>query len=221
MVCGWCMVCVWCMVCGVWCVVCGVWCVVCGVWCVVCGVWCCVVHLQTLTLPLLIIPVCLLALITSYQLAHPTTGKLIYCSRTISEIEKTIHELKTVIAYRDAHWGAPANGKGSPSYWSDSGNANGNGSGSRSGGGNGVLHNHAHEDGTQNGDNNNLPPKFLALALSSRANLCIHPRCVCGCVDMWVWGYVDVGIICGCGVCRCVDVCAFVCMNVSLNVMVM
>ena len=30
----------------------------------------------------------LLSLITSYQLAHPETGKLIYCTRTVPEMEK-------------------------------------------------------------------------------------------------------------------------------------
>ena len=30
----------------------------------------------------------LLALITSYQLAHPECGKLIYCTRTVPEMEK-------------------------------------------------------------------------------------------------------------------------------------
>jgi DNA excision repair protein ERCC-2 len=32
--------------------------------------------------------VCLLALITSYQLAHPEVGKLIYCTRTVPEMLK-------------------------------------------------------------------------------------------------------------------------------------
>ena len=30
----------------------------------------------------------LLSLITSYQLAHPEVGKLIYCTRTVPEMEK-------------------------------------------------------------------------------------------------------------------------------------
>ena len=30
----------------------------------------------------------LLSLITSYQLAHPDMGKLIYCTRTVHEMEK-------------------------------------------------------------------------------------------------------------------------------------
>ena len=46
--------------------------------------------------------VSLLALITSYLAVHPErTKKLLYCSRTVSEIEKAVDELKTVIAYRD------------------------------------------------------------------------------------------------------------------------
>lgn len=47
----------------------------------------------------------LLSLITSYQLARPTVGKLIYCSRTIPEIEKTVEELKRVVAYRSSELG--------------------------------------------------------------------------------------------------------------------
>ena len=36
----------------------------------------------------------LLSLITSYQRAHPTMGKLLYCTRTIPEMEKVLEELK-------------------------------------------------------------------------------------------------------------------------------
>ncbi len=35
--------------------------------------------------------VTLLSLITSYQRAHPEVGKLVYCSRTVSEIEKVMY----------------------------------------------------------------------------------------------------------------------------------
>ena len=57
--------------------------------------------------------VSLLSLITSYQfhqsqrsqLGQSTIGKLIYCSRTIPEIEKTVEELKRVIAYRSSELG--------------------------------------------------------------------------------------------------------------------
>ena len=43
----------------------------------------------------------LLSLITSYQLAHPEVGKLIYCTRTVPEMEKVLQELKELVDYRD------------------------------------------------------------------------------------------------------------------------
>ena len=71
----------------------------------------------------------LLSLITSYQLAHPEMGKLIYCTRTVPEMEKVLQELHELVAYRTKHFDA---------------------SGERS-------------------------PEILALGLSSRKNLCVHP----------------------------------------------
>lgn len=44
--------------------------------------------------------VCLLSLITSYQFANPGTGKLIYCTRTVPEMNHVMEELATVLAYR-------------------------------------------------------------------------------------------------------------------------
>lgn len=44
--------------------------------------------------------VTLLSLITSYQLAHPDTGKLIYCTRTVPEMTKCVDELKRVVQFR-------------------------------------------------------------------------------------------------------------------------
>lgn len=44
--------------------------------------------------------VSLLSLIVAYQMASPTPRKLIYCSRTMSEIEKALAELKALMAYR-------------------------------------------------------------------------------------------------------------------------
>eukprot|EP00053_Salpingoeca_punica_P015640 m.144471 g.144471 ORF g.144471 m.144471 type:complete len:764 (-) comp16769_c0_seq4:286-2577(-) len=42
----------------------------------------------------------LLALIVSYQLAHPDrVRKLIYCSRTVPEIEKVVEEMRRLVAY--------------------------------------------------------------------------------------------------------------------------
>lgn len=71
--------------------------------------------------------VCLIALITSYQHAHPETGKLVYCTRTVPEMVKCIDEIKKVIDFRQSVIGR------------DSANV-------------------------------------LALCLSSRRNMCIHPR---------------------------------------------
>ncbi|KAL4423122.1 hypothetical protein ABPG77_004805 [Micractinium sp. CCAP 211/92] len=73
----------------------------------------------------------LLSLITSYQLAHPEVGKLIYCTRTVPEMEKVLAELKELMHYRQR-------------YFEESGGA----------------------------------PPILALGLSSRKNLCIHPKVV-------------------------------------------
>ena len=75
--------------------------------------------------------VSLLSLITSYQFAHPECGKLIYCTRTVPEMVKTIDELKRVIEYRKEALGGP----GAPPGAGD----------------------------------------VLAVCLSSRRNMCIHP----------------------------------------------
>eukprot|EP00928_Gymnodinium_smaydae_P016850 TRINITY_DN1637_c0_g1_i1.p1 TRINITY_DN1637_c0_g1~~TRINITY_DN1637_c0_g1_i1.p1 ORF type:complete len:843 (-),score=173.83 TRINITY_DN1637_c0_g1_i1:47-2575(-) len=44
--------------------------------------------------------VTLMSLVTSYQLAHPEVGKLIYCTRTVAEMSKALEELRTIVAYR-------------------------------------------------------------------------------------------------------------------------
>ncbi|KAF9246525.1 hypothetical protein BU15DRAFT_40365 [Melanogaster broomeanus] len=44
--------------------------------------------------------VSLLSLIVSYQQFYPTKRKLIYCSRTVPEIEKALAELKRLVSYR-------------------------------------------------------------------------------------------------------------------------
>ncbi len=134
--------------------------------------------------------VSLLSLITSYQLAHPEVGKLVYCSRTVPEIEKVpppvpacavvrvrtleltvgaqaVEELRRVVAYRDQELGDDA-------------------------------------------------PKFLGLALSARRNLCIHPevsqhtqgvvvdsKCR-GLTSSWVRAEVPLVRVCRACVCRAV-----------------
>lgn len=71
--------------------------------------------------------VCLMALITSYQFAYPETGKLIYCTRTVPEMQKCMEEVKKVIDYRTKLIGVEGS-------------------------------------------------KVLAVCLSSRRNMCIHPK---------------------------------------------
>ena len=44
--------------------------------------------------------VCLLSLITSYQMAHPNCGKLVYCTRTVPEMNSVMEELGVVLGYR-------------------------------------------------------------------------------------------------------------------------
>ncbi|KXS18878.1 DNA repair helicase [Gonapodya prolifera JEL478] len=67
----------------------------------------------------------LLSLIVSYQMFYPEKRKLIYCSRTVPEIEKALEELKRLREYRLKH---------------------------------------------------GLQEEFLALGLSARKNLCVHPE---------------------------------------------
>ena len=45
--------------------------------------------------------VTLLSLITSFQYAHTECGKLVYCTRTVQEMDKVVEELRGVMAYRE------------------------------------------------------------------------------------------------------------------------
>ncbi|KAK0528371.1 TFIIH/NER complex ATP-dependent 5'-3' DNA helicase subunit [Tilletia horrida] len=51
--------------------------------------------------------VSLLSLIVSYQKYHPAGRKLIYCSRTVPEIEKALAELKRLMEYRSRYYFDP------------------------------------------------------------------------------------------------------------------
>ena len=50
----------------------------------------------------------LLSLITSYQVANPGVGKLVYCTRTVPEMEKVLAELRVLQEYREKHVGKAA-----------------------------------------------------------------------------------------------------------------
>lgn len=50
----------------------------------------------------------LLALIVSYQAAKGDSRKLVYCSRTVTEIEKVVEEVRRLIAYRVQELGPSA-----------------------------------------------------------------------------------------------------------------
>lgn len=100
----------------------------------------------------------LLSLITSYMLAHPEMGKLIYCTRTVHEMEKVLEELRKLQAYQEKELGKAA--------------------------------------------------KMLALGLSSRKNLCIHPE-VRICVDFALSCYSCAVRLCGYEIQlqNCCDIC--------------
>ncbi|KAA0162931.1 hypothetical protein FNF28_04487 [Cafeteria roenbergensis] len=87
--------------------------------------------------------VTLLSFITSYQLAHPETGKLIYCTRTVPEMTKAVEELKRVVAYRHEELRKDAVASGSDDTAAEATAA---------------------------------AADLLGICLSSRRNMCVHPR---------------------------------------------
>ena len=99
---------------------------------------------------------CLLSLITSYQYAHPERGKLVYCTRTVPEMDSVMAELVEVLEFRERCLEAPAEGgegskkrKGRGAFSGMGANTNPGGAG-----GSGVL----------------------GLCLSSRRNMCVHEQ---------------------------------------------
>lgn len=52
--------------------------------------------------------VTILSLITSYQAANPRVSRLIYCTRTVPEIDKVLEEAKVVLDYRSKELGVPS-----------------------------------------------------------------------------------------------------------------
>jgi hypothetical protein len=93
----------------------------------------------------------LLSLITSYQLAHPEVGKLVYCTRTVPEMEKVLVELGELVAYRARYF-----------------TEKGQGGETRASNGNRTTVTTKHKSP-------DAPPQILALGLSSRKNLCVNP----------------------------------------------
>lgn len=81
--------------------------------------------------------------VTAYQFAHPEIGKLIFCTRTVPEMNKALVELRTVMEYRIATLAKRRKEKGEPEKIS--------------------------EDGFREGE-------ILAVGLSARRNLCVHPE---------------------------------------------
>jgi DNA excision repair protein ERCC-2 len=110
--------------------------------------------------------VCVLSLVTSYQHAHPETGKLIYCTRTVPEMTKCVAELKLVIGYRDAQLdrsdarNACLDQRPTDQLQAAAEAADASAAGLT------LATRPAAEVGST----------FLALCLSSRRNMCIHPE---------------------------------------------
>ncbi|CAD6893247.1 unnamed protein product [Tilletia laevis] len=150
--------------------------------------------------------VSLLSLIVSYQKYHPAGRKLIYCSRTVPEIEKALAELKRLMEYRARYYfdqdaEDPNDPILKPPDWVDPDEDDKDGV-SDAGGGGGGSDRSMSEDPEPGAEGSNsaaerarkkarfrkakkakgkwaskhkLEP-FLAVGLSSRKNLCVHPE---------------------------------------------
>lgn len=129
--------------------------------------------------------VCLLSLITSYQYANPSAGKLVYCTRTVPEMNSVMEELATVLDYRAQQLELTGDGEEARTNHSTESQQENTGPDM--------------EDETN--DTNEAPKKrprkiirrkmgpildnrgaggsgALALCLSSRRNMCVHERVV-------------------------------------------
>jgi len=106
--------------------------------------------------------VSLFALITSYQLAHPQIGRLVYCTRTVPEMSKALEELRTLINFRTKI--LEAEHKATLPAESDDHAALGDGPPQDAG----VIARKQTSDLLS-------ASKILAVGLSARRNMCIHP----------------------------------------------
>jgi Rad3-related DNA helicase len=140
--------------------------------------------------------VCLLSLITSYQFANPSAGKLVYCTRTVPEMNHVVEELGTVLAYRAEQLALQDHGPPPTDQDIEDISENDNSSNQFS-----TTQQNSGEDSTD-GPKRKKPRKIvgtpkrgrehtmgpistgkgaggsgvLALCLSSRRNMCIHER---------------------------------------------
>jgi DNA excision repair protein ERCC-2 len=95
--------------------------------------------------------VSLLSLITSYQYANPgKSNKLVYCTRTVPEMEKVLEELKNLIRFREQMISKEQQQQQQSM----------------------DLSADDQESTTKNSNGSHL----VAIGLSARKNLCIHPR---------------------------------------------
>uniref|UniRef100_A0A0G4HEZ2 DNA 5'-3' helicase n=1 Tax=Chromera velia CCMP2878 TaxID=1169474 RepID=A0A0G4HEZ2_9ALVE len=135
--------------------------------------------------------VSLFSLITSYQHANPKTGKLIYCTRTVPEMEKALEELRIVIEYRVAQLAQDkqkeGKGPGLPNASAAIGGANGapvlvSATGPASSSASTAAA--AAAGSASPAPSGPLPVmgtsfpdgRILALGMSARRNMCIHPE---------------------------------------------
>jgi Rad3-related DNA helicase len=138
-----------------------------------------------------------LSLITSYQFANPSAGKLVYCTRTVPEMNHVVEELGTVLAYRAEQLALQEHGSPPPTDQDMEDISENNTSSNQS---STTLQNSGED--SADGPKQKKPRKIvgapkrgrehtmgpistgkgaggsgvLALCLSSRRNMCIHER---------------------------------------------
>ena len=124
--------------------------------------------------------VSLLSLIVSYQLNKPQIGKLIYCTRTVQEMDKVMQEIKRVFAYINKElYGETDNDIEMKQNGNTNTNTNTNDSQNES------KNNGTNSSNTIDIENSHIGPslnkpkflrkrKNLCVCLSARRNLCIH-----------------------------------------------
>ncbi|XP_954558.1 rad3-like DNA helicase-related, putative [Theileria annulata] len=123
--------------------------------------------------------VALFSFVSSYQLAKPELGKLVYCTRTIHEMEKALNELSVVISYRNSQLNIDHSStyEGSNSYKTSNNMNETNQNYIKNI--NSVKHMKEEKNVKIKVEQDVETPQndhFLAVGLCSRRNLCIHPE---------------------------------------------